>query len=156
MITIAISGPRAAGKTTTAIAIARLLRLLGQTVRVTGYAFRDAKHVDDEVDNAGFDVEHGDHGFTTEREFEVIDNQGEPTHGCTTLLEEKVKELMAAMHRPKREISQLALIAKVTELAALAESASDVEPAVFAQFPAEIRAAGFSLMLSIIAATLEQ
>jgi hypothetical protein len=66
-----------------------------------------------------------------------------------------MRELIAFLERPRKEVSQLTAAAKITALAAMAEAAGDVSSLVWNQVGPEMRKAAFILVLGITAQSLE-
>lgn len=67
-----------------------------------------------------------------------------------------LRELIAELDKPKKEISKVQIAAKITGLAAMAETAGDVSAVVWNHVGPEMRVGAFGLLLGIIGASLEQ
>lgn len=71
------------------------------------------------------------------------------------MLEQKLKELIAAMDQPTAKANKLRLAAQVMEVAALVNEAPEIDPALFGLFDSECRKGAMSVVLAIFAQTLD-
>lgn len=70
------------------------------------------------------------------------------------MLAEKLKELLAALDKPRNEINEMRAAAMACEIQTLIEEAKDVPVEVFAVFAPEVRCAALSIVLGIILSAL--